>query len=187
MTGIVGKAICQLSQGQRSAENFCSRPANAAGVSSATAVGISVPFALKGRQIEWARVDSSTPASRSISHPIADSLNAHTGPRMWASSGRPPLRNIAVTAPYMHDGSLPTLEEVLDHYAAGGKFDHPNKSRTLRPFRLTEGERRDLIEFLNRSPMSNCFTIHGGATLGLPCGTSPFCGMTSVDSTAEGL
>ena len=62
---------------------------------------------------------------------------------------RPPtLRNIALTAPYMHDGSLATLEEVLDHYAAGGKMDHPNKSRILKPFRLTEGEKHDLIEFL---------------------------------------
>ncbi len=62
---------------------------------------------------------------------------------------RPPtLRNIALTGPYMHDGSLATLDEVLDHYAAGGKFDHPNKSRILKPFRLTESEKRDLLEFL---------------------------------------
>lgn len=62
---------------------------------------------------------------------------------------RPPtLRNIGVTAPYMHDGSLATLEDVIDHYAAGGKMDHPNKSRILRPFQLTAGEKRDLVEFL---------------------------------------
>ncbi len=60
----------------------------------------------------------------------------------------PTLRNIALTAPYMHDGSLATLEEVLDHYAAGGKIDHPNKSRILRPFTLTDGEKRDLVELL---------------------------------------
>jgi cytochrome c peroxidase len=60
----------------------------------------------------------------------------------------PSLRNIALTAPYMHDGSLATLEEVIDHYAAGGKMDHPNKSRILRQFHLTDGEKRDLIEFL---------------------------------------
>jgi cytochrome c peroxidase len=60
----------------------------------------------------------------------------------------PTLRNIAMTAPYMHDGSLATLEEVLDHYAAGGRMDHPNKSRILRPFLLTDNEKRDLIEFL---------------------------------------
>jgi cytochrome c peroxidase len=62
---------------------------------------------------------------------------------------RPPsLRNIALTAPYMHDGSLATLEEVIDHYAAGGKLDHPNKSHILRPFHLTDGEKHDLVEFL---------------------------------------
>lgn len=60
----------------------------------------------------------------------------------------PTLRNIAVTAPYMHDGSLATLEDVVDHYAAGGRYDHPNKSRILRPFHLTDGEKRDLVEFL---------------------------------------
>jgi cytochrome c peroxidase len=61
---------------------------------------------------------------------------------------RPPtLRNIAVTAPYMHDGSLATLEDVIDHYAAGGKFDPPNKTHVLHRFALTEGDRRDLIEF----------------------------------------
>jgi cytochrome c peroxidase len=60
----------------------------------------------------------------------------------------PSLRNIAVTAPYMHDGSLATLEEVIDHYAVGGKFDHPNKSHILRRLNLTDSDQRDLIEFL---------------------------------------
>ena len=60
----------------------------------------------------------------------------------------PTLRNIAVTAPYMHDGSLNTLEEVIDHYAAGGRYDDPNKSRILKPLRLSDGEKRDLVEFL---------------------------------------
>jgi cytochrome c peroxidase len=48
----------------------------------------------------------------------------------------------------MHDGSLATLEEVIDHYAAGGRMDHPNKSRILRRFALTDVDRRDLVEFL---------------------------------------
>ncbi len=60
----------------------------------------------------------------------------------------PTLRNIAVTAPYMHDGSLATLEDVIDHYAAGGKYEHANKSPIIKPLRLSQGERRDLIEFL---------------------------------------
>jgi len=60
----------------------------------------------------------------------------------------PSLRNIAVTAPYMHDGGLTTLDEVVDHYASGGKKQHPNKSRILRPLSLTSEDKRDLIDFL---------------------------------------
>ena len=60
----------------------------------------------------------------------------------------PSLRNVAITAPYMHDGSLPTLDAVLEHYAAGGKNENPNKSHILHPLRLTDEDKRDLIEFL---------------------------------------
>ena len=72
----------------------------------------------------------------------------------------PTLRNIAVTAPYMHDGSIATLEEVVDHYAAGGRAiesgpyagagnNNPNKSLRVRGFKLTAAEKDDLIAFLN--------------------------------------
>jgi cytochrome c peroxidase len=71
----------------------------------------------------------------------------------------PTLRNIAVTAPYMHDGSIATLEDVLAHYAAGGRtiasgpyqgigHDNPNKSPTVRGFPLSPEQREDLIAFL---------------------------------------
>lgn len=60
----------------------------------------------------------------------------------------PTLRNIAVTAPYMHDGSISTLEAVLDHYSQGGK-SHPSKGEEIVPFTLTLAERNDLIAFLN--------------------------------------
>jgi len=59
----------------------------------------------------------------------------------------PTLRNIAVTAPYMHDGSLATLEDVIGHYASGGR-DDPHKSDLIRKLNLSEQDRRDLIEFL---------------------------------------
>ena len=49
---------------------------------------------------------------------------------------------------YVHDGSLATLAEVIDHYATGGKLDHPNKLRILHPLPMTDGDKRDLIEFL---------------------------------------
>lgn len=72
----------------------------------------------------------------------------------------PSLRNVAVTAPYMHDGSLATLDDVLDHYAAGGRTlsegpdagigsTNPYKSELLRGFTLSEQERADVLAFLN--------------------------------------
>lgn len=62
----------------------------------------------------------------------------------------PTLRNIALTAPYMHDGSIPTLEGVLDHYAAGGRAnDNPNKDPLIGGFKLSKQDRADLIAFLN--------------------------------------
>lgn len=60
----------------------------------------------------------------------------------------PSLRNVALTAPYMHDGSLEDLEAVIDHYQAGGK-GHLNQSKQVRPFSLTEKEKRQLIAFLS--------------------------------------
>ena len=60
----------------------------------------------------------------------------------------PTLRNIAVTAPYMHDGSIATLEQVLDHYAAGGRAPNPRQSKFIEPLKLSGADRRDLIAFL---------------------------------------
>jgi cytochrome c peroxidase len=61
----------------------------------------------------------------------------------------PTLRNIALTAPYMHDGSIKTLSEVLDHYAQGGRAHVTGKTDSLlKPFTLTEQERADIIAFL---------------------------------------
>ena len=60
----------------------------------------------------------------------------------------PSLRNIALTAPYMHDGGLPTLEAVLKHYEKVGQNGRRRDVR-LRSFRLTEPERADLLAFLN--------------------------------------
>jgi cytochrome c peroxidase len=69
----------------------------------------------------------------------------------------PTLRNIGLTAPYMHDGRFKTLEEVLSHYS-----DHVKQSETLSPFvaeatnetdgtglNLTTDEKRDIVSFLN--------------------------------------
>lgn len=58
-----------------------------------------------------------------------------------------PLRNIALTAPYMHDGRFQDLRQVLEHYNAGGN-NHPNKDHSVRPLDLTENEITDLQHFL---------------------------------------
>ncbi len=60
----------------------------------------------------------------------------------------PTLRNVALTAPYMHDGSLSSLQDVLDHYMRGGHKSQLQDSR-IRPFALTATERADLVAFLD--------------------------------------
>jgi cytochrome c peroxidase len=61
----------------------------------------------------------------------------------------PTLRDVALTAPYMHNGSLRSLEEVIDHYNEGGSPLAPGqKSPQIRPLFLTSQEKSDLIAFL---------------------------------------
>jgi cytochrome c peroxidase len=59
----------------------------------------------------------------------------------------PGLRNVAVSAPYMHDGSLATLREVVEQYAAGG-LGHPSTDPQIAPLQLAEDEIDDLLAFL---------------------------------------
>lgn len=59
----------------------------------------------------------------------------------------PSLRNVAITYPYMHDGSINTLEEVINNYEKGGE-KHPNKSLLINGFNLTQEEKTALIKFL---------------------------------------
>lgn len=72
----------------------------------------------------------------------------------------PTLRNITLTAPYMHDGSITTLEDAIAHYAQGGRTistgqyagvgrENPLKSTFISGFTLTATERDDLIAFLD--------------------------------------
>ena len=68
----------------------------------------------------------------------------------------PTLRNVAVTAPYMHDGSIPTLQQVIrQHYALAGRSTaatgqpSPMRSELLVGFEVNDGEVSDLVAFLN--------------------------------------
>lgn len=60
----------------------------------------------------------------------------------------PSLRNVAVTAPYMHDGSISDLRGVLAHYANGGREGHVNQDGLIVGFKATEAEISDIIAFL---------------------------------------
>jgi len=59
----------------------------------------------------------------------------------------PSLRNVGVTAPYMHDGSFKTLEEVVAHYLKGGNH-HINQSKAIKPLKMSNEDRRNLVLFL---------------------------------------
>ncbi len=60
----------------------------------------------------------------------------------------PTLRNVALTAPYMHDGRFATLEQVVDYYMRG-TVENPNLDPEIHRFELTDSEKADLIAFLN--------------------------------------
>jgi cytochrome c peroxidase len=68
-------------------------------------------------------------------------------PADWKAFATPPLREVAATAPYMHNGALGTLREVIDFYDRGGG-DDPKKSPLLRPLGLSRDEKESLREFL---------------------------------------
>lgn len=72
-------------------------------------------------------------------------LTLHPGDR--GKFKTPTLRNIALTAPYMHDGSMATLVEAVEHFNSGGLAD-PNKDPLLEPLQLSNQEKADLVAFL---------------------------------------
>ncbi|MBI3893487.1 MAG: hypothetical protein HY303_18370 [Candidatus Wallbacteria bacterium] len=59
----------------------------------------------------------------------------------------PPLRDVALHPPYMHDGSLPTLQAVVEHYRKGG-IDNPYLDSLMEPLELTDAEAKALVAFL---------------------------------------
>jgi cytochrome c peroxidase len=65
----------------------------------------------------------------------------------WGAFRTPSLRNVARTPPYMHDGSLATLEDVVEFYSAGGR-PNPNLSPLIGPLVLDEYEKAALVAFL---------------------------------------
>jgi cytochrome c peroxidase len=60
----------------------------------------------------------------------------------------PTLRAVAKTAPYMHDGSLKTLKDVVEFYSLGGASDDPTLDREIKPLGLSDQEIAQLVAFL---------------------------------------
>jgi cytochrome c peroxidase len=81
----------------------------------------------------------------------------------------PTLRNVAVTGPYMHDGSVKTLEQVIENYSAGGRTiksgplagvgaANPNKSEFIKRTQLSARDKNDLVAFLRSLTDQNLLT-----------------------------
>ena len=91
-----------------------------------------------------------------LSNPKTSSLGRYAVTRDLTDIGAfktPTLRNIELTAPYMHDGSHKTLEEVVQFYNNGGRLNESDPlpkllSGGIRPLNLTEEQQADLVEFL---------------------------------------
>ena len=91
-----------------------------------------------------------------LSNPDVSHLGRFAVDEQFSSLGAfktPTLRNIALTAPYMHDGSLATLRDVVVHYNNGGVIDegdpiNPFLSGGIRPLNLTEDQIDDLVAFM---------------------------------------
>ena len=120
------------------------------------------PFFVDGRKVDPGRYAGVTalkasPYTRAGSFSDEPASSARRSPanflvlnhRNWGEWRVPSLRNVADTAPYMHDGSLATLRDVVRHYS---EIDmnrlHTDGESLIRPLRLTEREIADLVSFL---------------------------------------
>jgi len=80
-------------------------------------------------------------------HPDLGRYNERKVAAMKGAFKTPTLRNVALTAPYMHNGCYKTLQEVVDHYDRGGDV-HENLSPDMKPLHLTAEQKGDLVAFL---------------------------------------
>ncbi len=82
------------------------------------------------------------------SHPDPGRFRLTHDEHDWGAFKTPTLREVALTAPYMHDGSLHTLEEVVDFYDGGGAPNR-NLDNRIRPLHLAAEQKHDLVAFLH--------------------------------------
>lgn len=84
----------------------------------------------------------------------------------------PGLRNVALTGPYMHDGSIATLEEVIEFYDRGA-IDNPQKDPLLKPLGLSPTEKQSLAAFLRSLTGDNVQKLAAEARAAQPADTPP--------------
>jgi cytochrome c peroxidase len=115
-------------------------------------------FRNKGKCVKCHLVDEfSAPFTDNKFHNIGVGIHAkppHIGREKVSKSPRdrgkfktPTLREVSRTAPYMHDGNMNTLEEVIDYFDKGALLNS-NLDPDIKPLKLTPGEKKDLIAFL---------------------------------------
>jgi cytochrome c peroxidase len=96
----------------------------------------------------------------SIDHPEPD-IGRQAETKLLGDRGSfktPTLREIARTAPYMHDGSLKTLEDVVDYYVKGGT-PNPQLDEEIFPLKMTAQEKADLVTFLKEGLSSDSYPL----------------------------
>ena len=83
-----------------------------------------------------------------------DPANCHTPPppdfraAVNGAFKTPGLRNVELTGPYMHNGGMATLEQVVEFYNRGGNFENPELDPDIEPLGLTGQEKSDLVAFM---------------------------------------
>lgn len=75
----------------------------------------------------------------------------------------PTLRNISLTAPYMHDGSIENLYDLIQYYSKGG-YKHQNQDLRIKPFELNAEEVEDLIHFFEALTDTSYMNLYTGLT-----------------------
>lgn len=106
-------------------------------------------------------IDVDTSAIKAVSEPPPSDLGLYEITEKPADRWKfrtPGLRNVALTAPYMHDGSLPSLRAVVEFYDRGGE---PNEglSPLIKPLGLTDEEKADVVAFLESLTGDNVATL----------------------------
>jgi cytochrome c peroxidase len=144
--------------------------------------------------VRWQNGQRDVP--RAVYRDMDEDLGRYYQTRDPADIGKfrtPSLRELKYTAPYMHNGALATLREVVDFFDRGGG-EVPNKSPLLRPLGLSEAERNDLVAFLEALSMERPLIVEVPKlppTLPLDGGTGQDCSQKADvrdmrDSTKKG-